>query len=101
MANASLYAPAPLPLLPPDASILTSVWPPTRVNGGANFSKMKLVSPLSKQKNSDFKEDPMIGKGIPEYTCRIFRNDDGEIIFPIEVKRNLVAVSNMTICDDL
>ncbi|CAG8695181.1 17495_t:CDS:2, partial [Racocetra fulgida] len=49
---------------------------------------------FSKQKNSDFKSgDPNIGKGIPDSTCRVFRNDDGNIIIPIEIKRNLVVES--------
>jgi len=39
---------------------------------------------FSKQKNSDFNDGPNIGKGIPDFTCRVFVNDDGKIIFPME-----------------
>ncbi|KAF0558082.1 serine/threonine-protein kinase brsk2-like isoform x3 [Gigaspora margarita] len=48
---------------------------------------------FGKQKNSDFAQDPTIGRIIPDYTCRYFANDDdaGQIIFPIEVKRNLAV----------
>lgn len=37
----------------------------------------KLIGPrfeFGKQKSLDFKEDPMIGRGIPDHTCRVFSN---------------------------
>ncbi|CAG8660143.1 35832_t:CDS:2 [Gigaspora margarita] len=43
---------------------------------------------FEKQKNSDFKENPMICKGIPNHTYLVFSNNTGKIIFTIEIKQN-------------
>ncbi|CAG8819104.1 21968_t:CDS:2, partial [Racocetra persica] len=105
---------SPPAIYPSDASISESVtsingiWPPTRLqhwkpdvdtiaNVNIYHNLNTLMDPcyeFSKQKNSDFKAgDPNIGKGIPDYTCRVFRNGDGKIVIPIEIKRNLVVES--------
>ncbi|RIB10300.1 hypothetical protein C2G38_2043614 [Gigaspora rosea] len=60
------------------------------VNIGLVLNKLLPQFEFGKQKSSDFKENPEIGRVIPDITCRDFSNG-GRIIFPIEVKRNLVV----------
>ncbi|CAG8711097.1 16264_t:CDS:2, partial [Gigaspora rosea] len=61
-------------------------------SGEEEFEKPKFCEGLRArvEPDVDAAEDSTIDRGIPDHTYRVFSNGVGKIIFPIEVKRNLV-----------